>query len=180
MHFKSASCQGRCLLQIFEIYVLSCDLLVNLCPYNNSLGGAEDKPRKQVSNMSSFYIQKKAFIEGYLLIDFSVCLFDAYLISHSTASSHAVSRIWQNVLLLCFSLWGANSTATLLSKFCLIWMCWKLKWMPVVEKRLLFLFVSTCGNILKEVCIIGLNSVISIIMMLCIVPQSTPLGQISH
>lgn len=91
--FQNASCQGRCLLQIFEIFVLSCDLLVKLCPYNSSLGGAEDKARKQASNMSSFYIQKKAFVEGYLLIDFSVCLFDAYLISHSTASSHAVSRI---------------------------------------------------------------------------------------
>lgn len=68
-------------MQIFEMFVLSCNLLVNLCPHSNSSGGAEDKARKQVNDMSSFYIKKKAFIEGHLLIDL-VCIFDAYLISH--------------------------------------------------------------------------------------------------
>lgn len=62
--------------------VLSCNLLVNLCPHSNSSGGAEDKARKQVNDTSSFPIKKKAFIEGHLLIDFLVCVFDAHLISH--------------------------------------------------------------------------------------------------
>lgn len=55
---QNASCQGQCLLQIFEMFVLSCDLLVNLCPHSDSLGGTEDKARKHVDVISSLTIQK--------------------------------------------------------------------------------------------------------------------------
>ena len=67
-------------MQIFEMFVLICNLLMNLYPHGNSLGGGKDKARKQVNDVSSLYIKKKAFIEGNLLADLFVCIFDAYLI----------------------------------------------------------------------------------------------------
>lgn len=40
--------------------VLSYNLSVNLCPRSNSLGGAEDKAKKQVNETSSLDIKGKA------------------------------------------------------------------------------------------------------------------------
>lgn len=41
------------------MFIAGCNLLVNLYAHNNSLGGAEDKARKQVNEISSSCVQRE-------------------------------------------------------------------------------------------------------------------------